>query len=456
MSSKLENGSLTPLQSLSPPADASPSIPLAHAPPLATNLQSPSPPTGVVENQSYKNNLSCYCQRLGIPLPLYETKVEEQNAAKFALERLLLEEEAKSTNLRVYLQKLVFQDKARCKMILNEFTDKMKMESCVYKTDRQAGDSPLFVSSMVLNGNCYKGGDGKNKKEAEQLAALGAILSLLTDPTYAAPISQVIKAKFNVAATFYEAKDIPNTHGCSVTGDVSKTITFNSDTMPLNQQASSIEQSSSRVLVDEKMLTSVNLQASNMEEQEGSEILVRKKKQDLINSLHQIEKQDGGHEVLDAKQGGAGLPTEAVTISRLSYMPITAAVLSEPQHEFLDAKQGGTGLPTEAVTISRVSYLNLPLTAPLLSEPQHEIKLPEAAQSASQQISVPVESAPPPALSPGLVVASDWISSKNRRKRIRNKANKRLRAENKQDGLEITPVVVSVQNVTYDDHSCEG
>lgn len=182
--------------------------------------------------------------------------------------------------------------------------------------------------------------------------------------------------------------------------------------MPLNQQASSIEQSSSRLFVNAKMPTSVNLQANNIEEQGGSEFMVSKKKQDLINSLHQIEKQ-GGHEVLDAKQGDAGLPTEAVTISRSC-------------------------------------YVNLPITAPLLSEPQREIKLPETAQSASQQISIPVEFAPPPALPPALVLASDLITSKNRRKRNKKKANKRLRAENKQGDTEITPAVVSVEieNVT--------
>lgn len=85
-----------------------------------------------------KNDLNCYCQRLGIPLPVYQTTVEgyahalrfksvvsvgkrnftssntfatrksaEQDAAKLALEHLLTEEDAKSTNLRVYLRKVV-------------------------------------------------------------------------------------------------------------------------------------------------------------------------------------------------------------------------------------------------------------------------------------------------------------------------------------------------------------
>lgn len=72
---------------------------------------------------------------------------------------------------------LVCQDKTRCKMILKEFVDKKKIE-CAYRTV-QVEKSHLFVSSLVLNGTCYKGECGKNKKEAEQLAALSSILSLL-------------------------------------------------------------------------------------------------------------------------------------------------------------------------------------------------------------------------------------------------------------------------------------
>lgn len=82
------------------------------------------------------------------------------------------------------LLQLVSQDKARCKMILNEFTSKMKMELCVYTTLLQAESPPFFVSSLVLNGTCYNGEAGKNKKEAEKLAASAALLSLLGKHLY--------------------------------------------------------------------------------------------------------------------------------------------------------------------------------------------------------------------------------------------------------------------------------
>lgn len=68
-------------------------------------------------------------------------------------------------------------------MILNEFLDKIKME-CAYKTVQVKMLPPAFVSSLALNGTCYKGEAGKNKKEAEQLAALAAILSLLGKHLY--------------------------------------------------------------------------------------------------------------------------------------------------------------------------------------------------------------------------------------------------------------------------------
>lgn len=66
-----------------------------------------------------------------------------------------------------------------CKSILNEFATKMNMEMPTYNTIKREGLLPVFVSSLVFNGASYTGGFGKNKKEAEQLAARVAILSLL-------------------------------------------------------------------------------------------------------------------------------------------------------------------------------------------------------------------------------------------------------------------------------------
>lgn len=154
---------------------------------------------------------------------------------------------------------LVCQEKTRCKMILNEFIDKIEVEF-VYETV-QVEMAHVFVSSLVLNGTCYKGECGKNKKEDEQLAALSAILSLLgnhlyillnakrpmgdlftflvcfsfvwlmntvkiaiDDPIYGTQISEVLNSKFSACAVF---KD------CSVTSNEFKATTSNGDVMAL-------------------------------------------------------------------------------------------------------------------------------------------------------------------------------------------------------------------------------
>jgi dsRNA-specific ribonuclease len=44
---------------------------------------------------------------------------------------------------------------------------------------RRDGLLPVFISSLVFNGVSYTGEAGRNKKEAEQLAARAVIVSLL-------------------------------------------------------------------------------------------------------------------------------------------------------------------------------------------------------------------------------------------------------------------------------------
>lgn len=74
---------------------------------------------------------------------------------------------------------LLLQDTMFCKSILNEFATKMNLEMPTYNTIKAEGLLPVFMSSLVFNGVSYTGGNGKNKKEAEQLAARAVILSLV-------------------------------------------------------------------------------------------------------------------------------------------------------------------------------------------------------------------------------------------------------------------------------------
>ena len=55
----------------------------------------------------------------------------------------------------------------------------MNMQKPIYNTIQTEGLPPVFISSLVFNGVCYNGEPGRNKKEAEQLAARAVILSHL-------------------------------------------------------------------------------------------------------------------------------------------------------------------------------------------------------------------------------------------------------------------------------------
>ncbi|CAA7026849.1 unnamed protein product [Microthlaspi erraticum] len=319
------NATLTPSQSPSRSGDEY----------LNSQSSTSAPPTGVVETLMHKNDLQTYCQRLGMPLPAYQTEVQgyahaprfkasvcvgksiftsqntfsnrkpaEQDVAKIALECLLKEDEANATNLRVHLRQLIIQDKTHCKMIMDDFLGKLKIKY-VYETvqvDGMPPGPPLFASSLVVNGFHYKGSASKSKKEAEKRAARIAILSFLDDPTHGALISKVIKSKCN------------ENHG------------------------------------------------------------------------------DPG--VLFDNQGGAGHPSEAV------------------------------GFP-------RCSCAHLPRTSPPFSGPQQPgINFRAAAQTGSQQISVPRWTVPPAAQN----LAYDTISSKRIRENENKEPNKRFRAEDKHSG----------------------
>ena len=60
----------------------------------------------------------------------------------------------------------------------------MNLEKPTYTTVQPEGLLPVFVSSLVFNGVTYTGDAGRNKKEAEQLAARTVILSILGNNLY--------------------------------------------------------------------------------------------------------------------------------------------------------------------------------------------------------------------------------------------------------------------------------
>ena len=74
---------------------------------------------------------------------------------------------------------IIFQNTLFSKSILNEYATKLNVERPTYNTVHLEGLLPLFQSSVVFNGTKYTGDTARNKKEAEQLAARTAILSIL-------------------------------------------------------------------------------------------------------------------------------------------------------------------------------------------------------------------------------------------------------------------------------------
>ncbi|XP_059450411.1 uncharacterized protein LOC132181282 isoform X2 [Corylus avellana] len=201
-------------------------------PPSAT----PSTSSGLPENWMHKNRLQEYTQRSVIPLPIYQTinegsshapqfrstvwidgvsytspntfshrKAAEQDVAKLALEGISLKIKEEGCPL-------ILEDTVFCKSILNEFAAKMNLEPPTYSTIQQEALLPVFTSSLVFNGVSYTGEAGKNKKEAEQLAARAVILSLLGSSGTGTLLSEIIKSKRKLYAALDKVKDASYAH----------------------------------------------------------------------------------------------------------------------------------------------------------------------------------------------------------------------------------------------------
>ncbi|KAJ1376386.1 Double-stranded RNA-binding domain [Sesbania bispinosa] len=172
-----------------------------------------------------KNRLQELAQKSNIALPLYQTinegdqhgpkyrstvfvdgvsytsqltfpqrKAAEQEAARLALESLpkKIKDEGHS---------LVSEDITFCKTIMNEYATKLNLVRPIFNTVKQEGLVCAFVSTVVFNGTSYTGDAARNKKDAEQLAARAAILSILGDSGSGTVLIEMIKSK----TKFYDA-----------------------------------------------------------------------------------------------------------------------------------------------------------------------------------------------------------------------------------------------------------
>lgn len=184
----------------------------------------------------YKNRLQEFTQRSSIALPVYQTTIEgtlqaprfrstvlvdgtsytsantfsnrktaEQDVAKYALECI-------SKKLKDDGCPCIREDTIFCKSILHEFAVKMDLDIPTYTSIQPEGLLPIFVSSLVFNGATYRGDIGRTKKEAEQLAARAAILSLLEDSRYRTFLSEIIKSKAKLYVALNKVKDSSISH----------------------------------------------------------------------------------------------------------------------------------------------------------------------------------------------------------------------------------------------------
>ncbi|OIS99277.1 PREDICTED: double-stranded RNA-binding protein 8-like [Nicotiana attenuata] len=179
---------------------------------------------------TYKNRLQEFTQRSSLDRPVYHTvnegsqhaplfrssvlvdrfwytspstfsqlKAAEQDAAKVALTGV--KEKMKHEGCPLIREDTVF-----CKSILNEYAVKMKLEKPIYHTVQPEGLLPVFKSTAVFNGNQYMGETGKNKKEAEQMAARAAVMSILETDS-GTMMLEIIKSKRKLYVALDKVQD---------------------------------------------------------------------------------------------------------------------------------------------------------------------------------------------------------------------------------------------------------
>ncbi|OMO95671.1 Double-stranded RNA-binding protein [Corchorus olitorius] len=201
----------------------------------------------------HKNRLNTYAQRLSMQHPVYQTvnegpphvprfrstvvvdgisytsvntfshrKAAEQDVAKLALESI-------AKKIKDEGWPLIREDTAFCKSILHEYAVKMNLEMPTYSTIQPEVSVPYFVTSLVFNGVTYNGNCGRNKKEAEQLAARAVLRSLLDDPRYGTFLSEIIKSKAKLFNAVNKVKDLSFSHPASVPSGANMLIHKNTE-----------------------------------------------------------------------------------------------------------------------------------------------------------------------------------------------------------------------------------
>ncbi|KAG5229856.1 nuclear poly(A) polymerase [Salix suchowensis] len=158
----------------------------AAMPPSGGDVHEGSPPADGAQYTSRKTFL--------------HRKAAEQDVANLALESIL--KGVKDEECPLLDAETVF-----CKSILNEFAVKVNREKPTYNSVQLPGPLPVFTSTLVFDGVSYTGDAGRNKKEAEQLAARTVILSLLGNSWSTKTLYKIIQSKSKLHAALDRVKD---------------------------------------------------------------------------------------------------------------------------------------------------------------------------------------------------------------------------------------------------------
>ncbi|XP_027337527.1 double-stranded RNA-binding protein 4-like [Abrus precatorius] len=205
------------------------------SPQTTLSISIPTPPASgpnLPEHLAYKKQLRAFALRSNMVAPMYQTiKEGPQHASNFrstvwvggmsfsSSATFSKQKRAENDAAGVALKELIekFRDEDRpvvyeniffSKLILNEYASKLKVEPPTFNTIKLEGSLPLFISTLVFKGTNYTGEAARNKREAEQLAARAAIVSILGDSS-SGLLRDIVKSKSRILA---EAKPNKSQH----------------------------------------------------------------------------------------------------------------------------------------------------------------------------------------------------------------------------------------------------
>ncbi|KAK2652434.1 hypothetical protein Ddye_012290 [Dipteronia dyeriana] len=409
---------------LAPAPVPSPSTPRASA--VATS--SSMVPSRLLEHLMHKNRLQEYAQRSSIALPIYQTvnegyqhaprfratvlvdgetytssntyshrKAAEQDVAKLALECI-------SKKIKDEGSPLIIEDAIYCKSILNEFAVKMTLQRPTYNTIQPEGSLPAFISYLVFNDVTYTGEVGKSKKEAEQLAARAVIRSLLGTSGFGTILFEIIKSKGKLFDALRKVKDF--NYGTEMQTAI---VTHNVQTP---NAAHNVQTPNAACNVQTPSVAH-NVQAANVTAN--------------VHAAHNVQTANVTHNVQASNVQDANVQDANVQDANVHTANVTANVQAANVTTNVQAANVAANVTANVQAANVTANMQTsatPGTSLGLSLPYHQFKIPKA-ESSSETVNLPISFVPSVLQQPSGVGPS---TSKKRRKN-KNKANKRFRAD---------------------------